>query len=1323
MSVSGDYQRGTSPVFPMQGSTVKAKTTNESDPSEQLEVQKTKTLVEQLVAFNDTQFLCALLELAKSEHPNLNIKKLLKNPFVQRRFCNLATESIDNQLKLLLSFLKNNHNLQDKQIKKWVAKQLVRIEASLSLLKLCKQSIRHYKSEDCAMQLEAIVHSSSLPKSIQAPLKGIISLFNDKPLHSFSTVLQRGEFYGGNYISGGASYETKNLAVNVGYWIDGSDFQDRGIRLWIHQPSRYLNEGKDETISIIIKQIEEFQSGRRNFIFETTSAPAPIENYKTVMLYIIRCLKEDRPQYYCQVKLDLTQLEKLEAEYQSKGEIDSTWNSLYRFELVARQLISLENQVNQANSFQEISQILHQFQKIYFHLPNLTSELTVCSSICSSVLSLSWGYKPVLHYGVPHGLLALSQHLGISGNVSQEVALASLATLTDAVRCHPREIQERFDRLEKIYEDLENDPTNHPLMEEFLKLWESIPNHDFLLTRESPVHEKAKLKFQKFINSLEGHFGLSHQSYKELWLFWQRCTSYFLLREPTPMEKEIENLFKTYKEHQFTPTTLENNLKVLEKLKGEIDLFKQKHSEEINRKNFWVAKFSNELDRVLSERNLPFNFEENFVPIHVLKRHAQNTIVLPLPEIGRRYAKFRGMLSANQGAQSISSFTYLKEVTESLLSLKGYLVNEAIFAPALSPSSYPAICAAMRQLEKFEADLAAALVHLEEKTPEVYQLISRLALSQGLLEEEHSDLESLQIALEKESCERIIGYKTLRAQVINTPYFLQLLDSRGHSIDEAIQIVQGGLCSGLTMTLDSLLPENAAEESLGGKPLQHCEIIGKIRIVREERNFAPALPGEILVVENAAPEVHHYLKAAAVICRQGGAFSHAAITFRELQIPALLGCDIDALKKLDGQYVHLNLSAKSTVNLVSQEVAQLVEKMDEPTVEVAALIEQQPVEIREVLQKQFYKAVFRLSSAEKILPFFAFAYAESYFNQERDEVKKLEKQLWKAESDVQKACLMNKIHKKITLLCQIAKKWKPELAEELNQQYLQIKMNSASIASLQSSFLVSSGKKENLGRLQEFLKSNPATTLKLSVPDYTSNDAEKLLWSRYPKVKQEILSLLESSLSRLEKSEKICECIFQIPLEEAAVSEMRFEGDCIVRSSAALEDQAGSAAAGIFESIPVRDGELFAPAFLKVLASAFSERALAFYEVQGVSSDKILEMGWISQKYVSNGKYSGVAFSVTEESKWDEAGIQVVHGLGGGVDGTQRPVHITVDSKTGTLSDLRISKGEKLPIEIPVALEIASLMKKMEEYFHAPVEIEFVGIGDEIAIVQLRSIT
>ena len=215
---------------------------------------------------------------------------------------------------------------------------------------------------------------------------------------------------------------------------------------------------------------------------------------------------------------------------------------------------------------------------------------------------------------------------------------------------------------------------------------------------------------------------------------------------------------------------------------------------------------------------------------------------------------------------------------------------------------------------------------------------------------------------------------------------------------------------------------------------------------------------------------------------------------------------------------------------------------------------------------------------------------------------------------------------------------------------------------------------------------------------------------------------MESDLERDQKSLKITQLISKIPLDVTALFDsILMEGDLIIRSSARLEDQVKSAAAGIFISRVIKEGSELKKAILDVISSAFSERALAFFSKEPHGS--LFDMTLIVQKYISDGQYSGVGFSVADEKKWNLSGLQIVKGIGGGVDGTDIPAYLLINTSNQTLDDLRLGSNEELPCGVAAVKELSLILKELESRFNAPIEIEFVGKGNEVSIIQIRPIT
>ncbi|MDQ4118899.1 MAG: PEP-utilizing enzyme, partial [Actinomycetota bacterium] len=67
--------------------------------------------------------------------------------------------------------------------------------------------------------------------------------------------------------------------------------------------------------------------------------------------------------------------------------------------------------------------------------------------------------------------------------------------------------------------------------------------------------------------------------------------------------------------------------------------------------------------------------------------------------------------------------------------------------------------------------------------------------------------------------------------------------------------------------------------------------IGVARVALRVEDAAAVRPGEVLVCPVTAPAWNLAMaRAGAVVCDTGGQLSHAAITARELSVPAVVGC-------------------------------------------------------------------------------------------------------------------------------------------------------------------------------------------------------------------------------------------------------------------------------------------------------------------------------------------------------------------------------------------------------------------------------------------------
>ncbi|MBF2073673.1 MAG: phosphoenolpyruvate synthase [Synechococcales cyanobacterium C42_A2020_086] len=98
--------------------------------------------------------------------------------------------------------------------------------------------------------------------------------------------------------------------------------------------------------------------------------------------------------------------------------------------------------------------------------------------------------------------------------------------------------------------------------------------------------------------------------------------------------------------------------------------------------------------------------------------------------------------------------------------------------------------------------------------------------------------------------------------------------------------------------------QSPAEPLLTGRAVGEMIGQGKVRVILDVRDLDEFQDGEVLVTTRTDPDWEPIMKkASAVITNQGGRTCHAAIIARELQLPAIVGCDnaTDVLK--NGQEV------------------------------------------------------------------------------------------------------------------------------------------------------------------------------------------------------------------------------------------------------------------------------------------------------------------------------------------------------------------------------------------------------------------------------------
>ena len=87
------------------------------------------------------------------------------------------------------------------------------------------------------------------------------------------------------------------------------------------------------------------------------------------------------------------------------------------------------------------------------------------------------------------------------------------------------------------------------------------------------------------------------------------------------------------------------------------------------------------------------------------------------------------------------------------------------------------------------------------------------------------------------------------------------------------------------------VPAPDGPDLVAGVPASAGRYAGVVRVARTVEEAHALEPGEVLVCPVTAPAWNLAMgRAGALVCDVGGQLSHAAITARELGVPAVVGC-------------------------------------------------------------------------------------------------------------------------------------------------------------------------------------------------------------------------------------------------------------------------------------------------------------------------------------------------------------------------------------------------------------------------------------------------
>jgi pyruvate,water dikinase len=200
-----------------------------------------------------------------------------------------------------------------------------------------------------------------------------------------------------------------------------------------------------------------------------------------------------------------------------------------------------------------------------------------------------------------------------------------------------------------------------------------------------------------------------------------------------------------------------------------------------------------------------------------------------------------------------------------------------------------------------------------------------------------------------------------------------------------------------------------------------------------------------------------------------------------------------------------------------------------------------------------------------------------------------------------------------------------------------------------------------------------------------------------------------------------------------------------VRSSAIDEDGAGASFAGQHESyLNITGAEAVAQAVVRCWASAYSERALAYRQQQGLAVARV-RLAVLVQHLVA-ADVSAVLFSANPiTSSHEEIVITASWGLGESiVGGTVTPDTYVVRKADLALASRQIAEKQRMTLAVPggtrevevprlmrtqptlteaQAVEMAELGRRLEAQMGWPVDIEVAYSAGHLSLLQCRPIT
>ena len=156
-------------------------------------------------------------------------------------------------------------------------------------------------------------------------------------------------------------------------------------------------------------------------------------------------------------------------------------------------------------------------------------------------------------------------------------------------------------------------------------------------------------------------------------------------------------------------------------------------------------------------------------------------------------------------------------------------------------------------------------------------------------------------------------------------FYLELDDLRGERPEPARDIAgrrkaaREAVLDRYTVVPAELLGSGSTARTLRGAPASRGRVVGRVRVIRDESQFARLADGEILVCPYTNPAwTPLFSLASAVVVDAGGTASHAAIVAREYGIPAVMGTGDGTRLLWDGQRVLVDGDSGTVVPLGGQ---------------------------------------------------------------------------------------------------------------------------------------------------------------------------------------------------------------------------------------------------------------------------------------------------------------------------------------------------------------------------------------------------------------------